>query len=298
VELRQLEYFLAVADNLSFTRAAKRLNVVQSGVSATIKALERELGMELFVRGPAGVALTAAGQELRPGARATLDAARAAKDAVNATRGAVRGTVTVGILTSINVIDLPALLAQLHARHPEVLVQLRAASAGSAGLARQLRDGDLDIALLVFTAAPPADLRARLVAAVPLLLVVPAEHPLAARDAVALAELAGMSFVDSPPGYGTRTVVDNTFAAAGVERTVTLEVADLGTAASYIRNGLGIGFLSWSILDDIDDSGLATVRIADYDLQWRLYVTTSATRTPSAATRALLSLIEEDVSSR
>ncbi|MGB9224916.1 LysR family transcriptional regulator substrate-binding protein, partial [Mycobacterium sp.] len=72
-----------------------------------------------------------------------------------------------------------------------------------------------------------------------------------------------------------------------------LEVADLGTAASYIRNGLGIGFLSWSVLDDIDDSGLATVRIADYDMQWRLYVTTSATRAPSAATRALLSLIDQ-----
>ena len=64
-----------------------------------------------------------------------------------------------------------------------------------------------------------------------------------------------MSFVDAPPGYGTRTVIDNAFRAAGVERTVTLEVADLGTAATYIRNGLGIGFLSWSILDDIDDSG-------------------------------------------
>ena len=94
-----------------------------------------------------------------------------------------------------------------------------------------------------------------------------------------------MSFVDSPPGYGTRTVIDNAFIAAGVERTVTVEVADLGTAATYIRTGLGIGFLSWSILDDIDDSGLATVRIADYDLEWRLYVTTSATRPTSAATR-------------
>jgi DNA-binding transcriptional LysR family regulator len=72
-----------------------------------------------------------------------------------------------------------------------------------------------------------------------------------------------------------------------------VEVADLGTAAAYIRNGVGIGLLSWSILDDIDDSGLATVGIADYDLTWRLYVTTSAIRPPSAATRALLSLIEE-----
>ncbi len=265
-------------------------------MSATIKALERELGTELFVRGPAGVALSPAGEALRPHARDTLDAARAAKDAVNATRGAVRGTVTVGTLTSISVIDLPTLLADLHTRHPEVVVHLRVASAGSAGLARQLRDGDLDVAFLVFTGPPPSDLRARLVADVPLLLVVPAIHPLAQRESVPLAELAGMSFVDGPRGYGNRTVVDNAFAAAGVERIVAMEVADIGTAATYIRNGLGIGFLSWSILDGIDDSGLATVRIADYDLQWRLYVATSATRPLSAATRALLSLMEEVIS--
>ncbi len=295
VELRQLEYFLAVADHLSFTRAARRLHVVQSGVSATIRALERELGAELFARGPAGVRLTPAGEELRPHARATIDAARAAKDAVNATRATVRGTVTVGTLTSINVIDLPALLAELHVRHPEVRVQLRAARAGTTGLARQLRDGDLDIAFLVFTGTPPSDLRARLVADVPLQLVVPKDHPLASGDSVTLAELAGLSFVDAPPGYGTRIVVDNAFAAAGVERTVTLEVADIGTAAAYIRNGLGIGFLSWSILDDIDDDGLVSVPVSDQSLSWRLYVTTSATRSPSAAVRALLSLIEERV---
>lgn len=293
VELRHLEYFLAVAENRSFTEAAKRLHVVQSGVSATIKALERELGADLFVRGPAGVTLTPAGEELRPRARETLDAARAARDAVSATRGSVRGTVTVGTLTRINVIDLPTLLVDLHARHPEVVVHLRAASAGSAGLLRQLRDGDLDVAFLVFTGAVPADLDARLAAAVPLLLVVPTDHPLAQRNSVTLAELAGMSFVDSPLGYGTRTVIDKAFAEAGIERTVAVEVADLGTAATYIRNGLGIGFLSWSILDDIDDSGLATVRISDYELEWRLFVTTSALRPPSAATRALLALIDE-----
>jgi DNA-binding transcriptional LysR family regulator len=293
VELRHLEYFLAVADTRSFTQAAKRLHVVQSGVSATIKALERELGAELFVRGPAGVTLTPAGQQLRPGARATLDAARAAKDAVNATRGDVYGTVTLGTLTSIDVVDLPTLLADLRSRHPGVLVQLRSARAGSAGLARQLRDGDLDIAFLVFTETPPADLHTRLVAAAPLLLVVPADHPLAERDEVRLAELAGMSFVDAPPGYGTRAVIDKAFTAAGVERTVALEVADLGTAAAYIRNGLGIGFLFPFILDDFDDSGLVTLRIADYELQWRLYVATSAIRPASAATRALLSLIED-----
>jgi DNA-binding transcriptional LysR family regulator len=293
VELRQLEYFLAVADNLSFTRAAKRLHVVQSGVSATIKALERELGAELFVRGPAGVTLTPAGEELAPHARATIDAARAAKDAVAAAGGAVRGTVRLGTLMSINNVDMSRLLADLHARHPGVLVQFRFARAGSAGLAQQLRDGALDVALLVFPDGTPADLHTRLVAAFPLLLVVPADHPLAARESVSLAELAGMSFVDGPPGYGNRAVVDRAFAAAGVQRTIVLEVADIATTATHVRNGLGIGFLSRFILDEIGDDGLATLRISDYDLCWRLYVAMSAVRPPSAATRAVFSLIEE-----
>lgn len=292
VDLRHLEYFLAVADERSFTGAAKKLHVVQSGVSATIRALERDLGVELFARGPAGVALTPAGHELRPHARATLDAVRAAKDAVHATRGAVRGTVTVGTLTSIDVIDLPALLAELYERHPAVQVHLRSTMAGSAGLARELRDGDLDIAFIAFTGTPPSDLHARLVATAPLLLVVPARHPLAGRTEVALADLAGRSFVDGPPGYANRALVDDAFSAAGIARTVALEVADIGTAAAYIRKGLGIGFLTPFMLDGIDASGLARLRISDCDLRWRLYVTTSSSRRPSAAAQALLDLIE------
>lgn len=293
VELRHLEYFLAVADELSFTRAARRLHVVQSGVSATIKALERELGAELFQRGPAGVALTPAARELAPHARAAIDAARAAKEAVAATRGAISGTVKLGTLMSVNNVDLPRLLAELRARHPGVLVQFRFARAGSAGLAQQLRDGTLDVALLVFPDGPPADLESRLVAASELLLVVPATHPLAGRASVPLAELAGMSFVDGVPGYGNRAVVDRAFAAAGVQRTVALEVADIATTATHVRNGIGIGFLSRFILDEIGDDGLATVRIADHDIWWRLYVAMSATRPASAATRAVFSLIEE-----
>ncbi|BBX64906.1 LysR family transcriptional regulator [Mycobacterium saskatchewanense] len=298
MELRQLEYFLAVADNHSFTRAAEKLHVVQSGVSSTIKALERELGAQLFVRGPAGVTLTAAGRELAPRARTTLDAARAAVDAVAAARGAVRGTVTLGTLTSINIIDLPTLLAELYARHPGVLVQLRSARAGSAGLVRQLRAGDLDVAFVVFPEGSPADLHTRLVAAYPLLLVVPAHHPLAARETVRISELAGMTFVDGPPGYGNRAVVDRAFAAAGVARTIALEIADIGTTATHIRNGIGIGFLSRFILDEIGDDGLATVRIADQDLCWRLYVAMSAVRPPSAAARAVFSLIEQMIPDR
>jgi DNA-binding transcriptional LysR family regulator len=145
----------------------------------------------------------------------------------------------------------------------------------------------------VFPATPPADLCARLIAAVPLILAVPIGHPLADMKAVALADLAGLSFIDCPRGYGNRTVVDEAFKAAGIERTITLEVADVGTLATHIRNGLGVGFLSHLILDGIGESGLVTVPLADYELIWRLYVATAAARPPSPAARALLSLLEE-----
>src|ERR1700756_3209161 len=98
MELRHLEYFVAVAEELSFTRAAQRLHVVQSGVSSAIAVLERELGATLFDRDRHAVALTEAGRALLPEARATLAAARAAADAVAETTAGVRGTLAGGTM--------------------------------------------------------------------------------------------------------------------------------------------------------------------------------------------------------
>jgi DNA-binding transcriptional LysR family regulator len=291
MELRHLEYFLAVADTGGFTHAAKRLHVVQSGVSATIKALERELGSALFVRGPDEVGLTAAGRILLPRAREAVDAARAAKDAVRQLDGVLYGTVTLGTLTSVNLIDQPGLLATLRARHPGITVRLRTAVAGSAGLAQQLRDGQLDVAFLSLPGPTPVGLHTRLLATAPLELYVPSAHPLAGAGRVSMTQLADFPFVDSPPGFGNRTVADQAFAEAGVEREVTLEVADIGTAVHYIRAGLGIGFLARFLV--ADETGLSTVEVADYELNWHLTVATSATRRPSAAAQALLDLLEE-----
>ncbi|MFC8076849.1 LysR family transcriptional regulator [Streptomyces sp. NPDC057307] len=291
MELRHLEYFLAVADTASFTRAAKRLNVVQSGVSATIKALERELGSALFDRSPQEIALTVAGRAFLPRARETLDAARAAKDAVQRTQGALHGTVTVGTLTSIDLVDLPGLLTALHARHPAVTVRLRVAVAGSAGLLEHLRDGRLDVAFLSLPGPSPTDLNTRPLAVAPLLLYVPSTHPLAGAGQVSLTQLAEFPFVDSPPGFGNRIVVDRAFASAGVEREVTLEVADIGTAVNFIRAGLGIGFLSGFLVHD--HAGLDVLRVADHELTWQLNVATAATRRPAAPTEAFLELLRE-----
>lgn len=291
MDLRHLEYFVAVADTGGFTQAARTLHVVQSGVSATIKALERELGSALFARSPQAVTLTVAGRALLPRARETLDAARAAKDAVHRTQGTLHGTVTVGTQISVDFVGMPGLLAELRARHPGVTVRLRAAMEGSAGLAQHLREGRLDVALLSLPGPPPADLDTRLLATAPMVVYVPSSHPLAGAGRASLARLAEFPFIDSPPGFTNRALADQAFAAAGVQREVTLEVPDVGTVADFIRAGLGIGFLGEWLVPDL--TGLDTVQVADQELRWRLAVATASARRPGAVTTALLDLLGE-----
>src|SRR5579859_2695158 len=108
MELRQLEHFVAVAEERSFTRAAARLHLVQSTLSVSIKSLERELGGRLFDRTTHRVTLTDAGQALLAEARNALAAVDAARDAVAAAHGGLRGTVRVGIMRSLTLVDAPA----------------------------------------------------------------------------------------------------------------------------------------------------------------------------------------------
>jgi DNA-binding transcriptional LysR family regulator len=286
MELRHLQFFVAVAEDLSFTRASRRLHVVQSGVSSAIQALERELGASLFDRDRHRVALTDAGQALLPEARTTLAAAQAARDAVGEARAGLRGTLTMGTMVSTGDIDLPALLGRFHASHPEVAVHLRLASAGSAELARQVIAGELDLALLALPGQPPSGLRLRRVSEETLVLICHPGHPVAAESRVTLRRLADETFVDFPPGWGNRTVVDRAFAAAGLDRQVPFEVADYGSAAGLVRHALGITFLPASVAAGLTD--LCRIEIADHTLTWGLSLATPAARRLPAAARAFL----------
>jgi DNA-binding transcriptional LysR family regulator len=291
MELRHLEYFVTVADERSFTRAAARLHVVQSGVSAAIKALEHELGLPLLERTSKRFALTDAGAALLPRARATLDAAQAARDAVDDVRGGLRGTVRLGTLTAVGLIDVPALLGAFHQAHPEVTVQLTVSTRGSIGLTDALTDGSLDLAFVSIPGRAPAGIRVRQFLEVPLELVVPAGHRLGKLAECRIEDLAEEPFVDFPIGFGNRTLVDRAFAAAGVGRRVTVEVIDISTGASFVRHGLGIAILPRFAVHEDQDLEVRTVTGANLD--WPLGVAVSALRAPSAAARALHALIDE-----
>jgi DNA-binding transcriptional LysR family regulator len=285
VELRHLQFFVAVAEELSFTRASRRLHVVQSGVSSAIQGLERELGAALFDRDRHRVALTDAGLALLPEARATLAAAQAAQDAVAQARAGLRGTLTVGTMVSIGTVDVAGLLGRFHLSHPGVSVHLRHAPGGSAGLAAQVIAGELDLALLALPGPAPAGLRLRPLSEEPLVLIAPPQHPRAGHQGVSLAELAEEDFVDFPPGWGNRIVADRAFAAAGLDRRVPFEVTEFISAAGLVRNGLAIAFIPQSATDL---TGLAVIGLDGPALTWRISVATPTARRLSAAARAFV----------
>ena len=294
VELRHLEYFVAVAGERSFTRAATRLHVVQSAVSAAISALERELGAPLFERSAQRVVLTAAGEALLPRARATLDAAQAARDAVHEVGTELGGELTVGTLTGLDGIDFAGLLRQFHSAHPRVSLRLRAATwEGSAGLARALVDGEVDVAFLGVGGRPFPHLHTRELLPIPQVLVVPAEHPLARRKSVTLREVADAPFIDFPVGYTNRTTNDHAFAKAGLDRTISMEVADVALAASFVSAGLGVAILPVRLVPA--DKRCAALTVTDQSLEFGLHVATAENRRVTAATSALLEMVDGHV---
>ena len=296
VELRQLEYFVAVAEEGNFTKGARRVHVAQSAVSATIAKLERELGMPLFARDSATTSLTEAGSALLPEARSLLSAERRARDTVDQVRAGLRGTIRIGTVVSIGsrpasagslVIDLPEVLGQFHVTHPLVTFRLRGSPRGSAGHLAALAADELDLAL-VGTFGQPAGIRLHRLASVTFSLVCSRQHPLADATSVTMADLADETFIDFPHGWGNRALTDRAFAEAGIVRHVPFEAADAETALGLVRNRLGVTLLPRT---GSEQDGVSVIDIQDADLSLPVALATPSDRAPSAATTALIAAI-------
>ncbi|MEV0720918.1 LysR family transcriptional regulator, partial [Asanoa sp. NPDC050611] len=292
MELRQLEYFVAVAEEGTFTQGAHRVRVAQSAVSATIRKLERELGEPLFTRNTT-TALTDAGHVLLPEARAVLSAAGHARNAVAQVSGGLRGTVRIGCPSSFGTeqgaeealhVDLPAILGRFHETHPRVVIRLRGAPRGSEGHLADLAAGGLDLALVGTIDRPPG-IRLHRLGTMRWCLVCSRAHRLAGAGSVTLAELAHETFVDFPLGWGSRTLVDRAFARAGIVREVAFEASDQAGALGLVRNNLGVAFLPRQGSESDETS---VVEVADADLDLWVGLATPGDRPPSPATAALI----------
>lgn len=273
MELRQLQHFVAVAEEQHFTRAARRINIVQSALSSSIRALEDELEAKLFVRNTRQVRLTAAGRVFLDKARVALEAVRDAREAVTALQGLRRGSLSIGTVQSLPAfLDLPSVLASFHALHPDIEVRL--CQGNSAHLAEKVRSGKLDLAILPLSDSIDG-IATTLIACEALVAISTRKHPLAGHENVNLSAFRGEPFVDFEPDWGTRHLADRGFAQAGVERRVAFEVSDLGTLVELVAEGLGIALVPEPIAE-AQQSRLGIIRLAEPEICWELVVAYAA----------------------
>ncbi|MDX2291739.1 MULTISPECIES: LysR family transcriptional regulator [Streptomyces] len=263
MDLRQLEYFVAVAEERNFTRAAERVHISQSGVSAQIRRLEHELGAELFDRSARTVTLTVAGEAALAHARAALASAEAVGRAVDEVTGLVRGRLTLGMVVGCTVTPLFDALAAFRTAHPGVDVRLR--EDNSDRLVEGVRNGTVDLALIGAATATPDGLDALTLISERLVAAVPPAHPLADRDRLTLRELTAHPLLCMPRGTGLRAVLDQACADQDLRPAIPLEAGAADALADLAARGLGVAVLSASMAAAHADR-LAVLPLEDVDV--------------------------------
>jgi DNA-binding transcriptional LysR family regulator len=248
MELRQLAYFVAVAQEESFTRAAERLHVAQPGISQQVRRLEAELGEELVDRATKPVRLTPAGRAFLSHARDALDATDAGRAALARLRGVVGGRLSLGTIPGIPHIDVAGLLAAFHDRHPHVDVTLR--EEHPVPLIEHLRRDDYDAALVGLSGPDPPDgLGLELISVEPLVLVTARAHRLAECASVAVARFRDEAFVTLTRGSSLRTHLEDACRAAGFEARIALETSDVRLLSDLVARGLGVTIVPRALAD-------------------------------------------------
>jgi DNA-binding transcriptional LysR family regulator len=249
MELRHLRYFVAVAEELNFGRAAERLRIAQPPLSRQIRDLERELGTPLFERVPRGVELTPAGRAFLPEARLTLaQAERAQRTAERAARGEI-GRLRVGFVEAVSDSGvLPDVLGFFRLHLPDIGLSLF--ELDPLQQTEAFRDGRIDLGILH---GGPSEtepwLRAELVYAEPLVAAIPETHALAGRPRASLKDFAREPFLLFPRHVGP-AMYDDIIArcrAAGFSPRVVQEVAGWHTLAGLVSAGVGVSFLPRSM---------------------------------------------------
>ncbi|MEH3156344.1 MAG: LysR family transcriptional regulator [Gordonia paraffinivorans] len=293
MELRQLEYFLAVYEERSFTAAAGRVNVVQSAVSASVAALERELGAALFDRSTRRVVPTEVGVEFAARARTVQQAVESAVDGVAAVTAGLRGTVRVGLMHALLSTPVASAIAEFRRAHPEVMLRPRTDPDGAAGLLRGVRDGDLDVAVAAYDPGiTHPGVSVRELCREEIVLVCPTGHRLATRRRVRLSEVTGDPFVDVPSTWGSRAATDRLFHLQGLTRQVDLEVNDVATVVDLVRAGCGMALIAPSSAGSLD--GVAVVRMSPAPV-FTVGLVLPADRGPRRAALRLAELVLETV---
>ncbi|MGW7080649.1 LysR family transcriptional regulator [Streptomyces sp. NPDC054866] len=292
MELRQLQYFVAVAEEANFTRAAARLHLAQPGVSAQVRQLEKELGQRLLDRSGRSVTLTEVGEAVLPFARAALAAVEGVRHTADEFTGLLRGQIALGLVSGATTheVDVVSVLADFHDDHPGVEIALTEDS--SDRMLAAVRGGALDIALLGLTdEEPPPGISLRTVIDEPLVAVLLPDDPLLApqgRTTIPLAGLRDRPLITLPRGTGVRGVLDGAFAQAGIRPRVAFEAAAPQVLVQLVVRGLGVAVLPALEPRTAAAYGLRTLEITDPRPRGRIALAWRTDGPASPAARVLL----------
>ena len=283
MDLRQMEYLVALADEQQFSRAAAACRVSQSGLSAAIRSLEDELGTTLFARTTRRVEPTDAGLALLPYARAMLAQATAGRDAVVRATNELSGQLRVGSEQCLGIVDVPSLLERFRRRYP--LVDIHFTQAGSHDLVELVRDGDLDVAFVAATDHLTRITRTEL-GRWPIVLLCPPEHPLATSGRLDWPDLRDVDFIDFQESWAVRSLNDAACAAQSVGRRVRCTVNDVHTLLDLVQRGLGVALVPQHVTAKPQAAGLVAVQLPPTSTPH--WVVSAVTGSPAAASAPLL----------
>jgi DNA-binding transcriptional LysR family regulator len=291
MDLGQLQAFVEVAANRSFSRAAEALGLTQPSITARIQSLERDLGEKLFERNGRGVRLTEFGTAFLPHAQRVLQALQDGQDAVRSLRALESGTLRLGAAPTISTYVLPALLKDFHARYPQLEVSLR--TEYSDQIAQMVLADEVEVGLERMIAH--AD-----VVAVPLyedevVLITSPQHRFAKRGIATLEDLSREALLMFNRGSGYYTLVDNALRDAGVLAQPAMELDNMEAAKQMVAEDLGIAILPRAAVErEVQRGELRQVRVHGMKMPRRqITVIYRRGRALSPAAQAFVALLQE-----
>jgi len=288
MDFRRLTYFIAVAERLSFSKAAEELHVAQPAISQQIRALESKLGVQLFDRVGKRVSLTDAGRALLPHARQILAAVEAAENEIRERTRLTRGTASLGAPPTVSTHLLPDQLTRFKRKYPGLEVTLR--ESGTETLLHLIEVGQLDLAIVAADRLPDMVESASFMEE-EYMLAVSAQHPLsrAGRKSVRLSDLSTEAFILFPEGYRLREVTLTACRRAGFEPKVALDGGAMQSALEFVAAGLGVALMPELALEGRQD--IHALGISDQTLHRSLGLVWRKGHYLSPAARALREFI-------
>ena len=240
MEIHQLRYFVAVADEGNFSRAAAKVRVAQPSLSQQIRKLEAEIGQPLFDRLPRSVVITEAGRCLLEYARQILASIGDARRCVDELKGKIAGDVAVGAIPTIAPYVLPELVVTFQEHYPDVTLHI--VEDVTAGITRRVEAGELDIAL-ASTCRPSPTLRRESIGKEPLLLLVPERHPLAKKTLIEFDDLKSQRFLLLHEMHCLSQQVHHLLESRRLLPEVALAGSQLSTIANMVAAGIGVSIV-------------------------------------------------------